>query len=183
LLTRYAPPGVLINERMQILEFRGRTGAYLELAPGDPSGDIVTMVREGLRSPLLTAIARAKEEMAPARIPSVRVEQDGETKMCDLVVAPLATVPSGTDLLFTVMFEPTTRGAASQGGEDENAPTCEDVRVLVAEHDRTTRALRSANHDLKSRNAELECLNSDLRRRMAGGCAPRLRSRARRSEG
>ncbi len=33
LLSRYAPPGVLVNEYLDILQFRGRTGAYLEAPP------------------------------------------------------------------------------------------------------------------------------------------------------
>src|SRR6202034_2001824 len=34
LLARYAPPAVVINDQMEILQSRGRTGAFLELAPG-----------------------------------------------------------------------------------------------------------------------------------------------------
>ena len=34
LLNRYSPPGVLINEDLEILQFRGRTSEFLEPAPG-----------------------------------------------------------------------------------------------------------------------------------------------------
>jgi len=46
-------------------------------------------------------------------------------------------------------------------------PARDDVGALVDEHDRTTRALRSANRDLTSRNAELQHINGDLRDRLA----------------
>src|SRR5262249_27792196 len=33
-IERYGPPGVVINDALDILQFRGRTGPYLEPAPG-----------------------------------------------------------------------------------------------------------------------------------------------------
>jgi len=153
LLAHYAPPGVLINDKMQVLEFRGRTGVYLELAPGAPSDDIMMMVCRELRSPLLEAISRAKDQMAPVRICAVPAQRDGATTTCDVVVSPLAHVPNTTECLFTVMFE--------------NPSTREERRALIDDHEKATHALRSANDDLTARNTELECINADLRHRMA----------------
>ena len=48
LLDRYAPPGVVVDEDLQIVQFRGQTGPYLEPAPGDPSLNLLKMAREGL---------------------------------------------------------------------------------------------------------------------------------------
>ena len=45
LLARYAPPGVLINAQMEILQFRGQTGSFLQPAPGDPQNDLIKMAR------------------------------------------------------------------------------------------------------------------------------------------
>lgn len=168
LLTRYAPAGVLINEEMQILEFRGQTGAYLELAPGDPSDDIMLMVREGLRTPLLTAIARSKDQMAPVRMRGVRVDRDATTSICDVVVSPLFDVPRANGRLFTVMFEaPRRRIASKRAVERENGATRGNRRALVEEHDTAVRLLRSANFELMSRNAELQRVNDNLRERLA----------------
>ena len=64
LLSRYAPPGVLVNEHLDILQFRGRTGAYLEAPPGEPTMNLLNMARPGLfvelRSALNEAIARGE---------------------------------------------------------------------------------------------------------------------------
>ena len=49
-LSRYAPVGVVIDETMTVLQFRGRTAAYLEPAPGMASLDLLRMLREGLLS-------------------------------------------------------------------------------------------------------------------------------------
>src|SRR5712692_1324466 len=48
LLRRYVPPAVLINEKLDILQFRGRTSPYLEPSPGEASLNLTRMAREGL---------------------------------------------------------------------------------------------------------------------------------------
>ncbi len=111
LLARYVPAAVLINADMQIFEFRGPTGVYLELAPGRPSHEITAMLRPGLRGPLLVALELAKTRNGPARMRGVRFQRDRERAVCDLVVVPLAQVPTTTDRLFAVMFEPRTARA------------------------------------------------------------------------
>jgi two-component system CheB/CheR fusion protein len=105
LLARYAPPGVLINERMQILQFRGQTGSFLQPAPGDPQNDIIKMARPGLVSVLRAALAEAKKEMAPARRNAVEIDQDGFTRRCNLVVLPFTGYPDVHEPLFVVLFE------------------------------------------------------------------------------
>ncbi len=48
ILNHYGPPAVLVGENMEILHFRGHTGAFLEPAPGVASLNLLKMVREGL---------------------------------------------------------------------------------------------------------------------------------------
>src|SRR5206468_10584276 len=48
LLSRYSPPGVLVDNDLKIVQFRGHTGLYLEPAPGEASHDLLKMAREGL---------------------------------------------------------------------------------------------------------------------------------------
>ena len=54
LLARYAPVGVVADESMTVLQFRGRTAAYLEPAPGMASLDLFRMLREGLLAEVRT---------------------------------------------------------------------------------------------------------------------------------
>ena len=59
-LNQFAPPGVLVNEELEILQFRGETGAYLEPAPGEASFNLMKMVRKGLLMELHSAIKEAR---------------------------------------------------------------------------------------------------------------------------
>ena len=68
LLQQYAPVGALINQRGDILYLHGRTGMYLEPAPGEAGMNILKMAREGLRRELTTALHKAvasRESGAP----------------------------------------------------------------------------------------------------------------------
>src|SRR5262249_35413227 len=64
LLARYAPVGVVIDEAMTVLQFRGRTAPYLEPAPGTASLDLLRMLKEGLRGGVRAATNQAKPENA-----------------------------------------------------------------------------------------------------------------------
>ena len=60
LLQQYAPVGALVNDRGDILYLHGRTGLYLEPAPGETGiNNILKMAREGLRRELTTALHQA----------------------------------------------------------------------------------------------------------------------------
>ena len=77
LLARYAPPGVLVNADLEILQFRGDTGPYLAPAPGKASLSLLRMAREGWRAALRAAINKARKEDAPVREEGLRLEFRG----------------------------------------------------------------------------------------------------------
>jgi len=81
-VNRFAPPGVLIDAELQIVQFRGPTGAYLEPPAGKASFEVLKMARQGLMLPLRAAINQAKKENKAVRRENARVEsewQDGES--------------------------------------------------------------------------------------------------------
>src|SRR5262249_44864355 len=72
-LERYAPPGVIVDEDLQIIQFRGQTGLFLEPAPGDPSMSLLKMAREGLLHGVRTAFHAARKTAAPVRKDGLKV--------------------------------------------------------------------------------------------------------------
>ena len=179
LLSKYAPAGVLVNEKMEILQFRGRTGAYLEPPVGSPQLNLLKMAREGLLSPLRLSIAQAKKTKATVRKNGVLVGENGGSKRCDLTVAPLGGVPNVEEPLFLVLFEkcaavnPERSSKRQQKGkahpaqafaelEKELASTKEYLESLVEEHARTNDELAATNEEFVSSNEELQSMNEEL---------------------
>ncbi|HXM38219.1 MAG TPA: chemotaxis protein CheB [Gemmatimonadales bacterium] len=181
LLAQYAPPGVIVNERWEVLEFRGRTAPYLEPPPGQPQVSLLKMVREGLLSELRVALRHAKEEMTTIRREGVRVEAEGASRICSIVVVPLVAAPDRKERLFAVLFESVevgplaealkTRRAGDEGHltearsdalEHELKATKEYLQSLIGEHQQANDALASTNEELVSSNEELQSMNEEL---------------------
>jgi two-component system, chemotaxis family, CheB/CheR fusion protein len=104
LLNQYAPPGVLVNADLDVLQFRGRTGPYLEPASGEPSHNLLRMAREGLLPELRNAINECRQQGIPIRRQKLRVHDDGRVREVALRVCPVKAPGSG-DLCFLVLFE------------------------------------------------------------------------------
>src|SRR5438105_6597891 len=103
LLARYTPPGVLVTEELEILQFHGDTSAYLSPLAGKASLSLVKMLREGLLAPIRSAIARAKKEHGPIRKDDVRVKGNGEPRPVDIEVVPVNGAAAGRGG-FLVLF-------------------------------------------------------------------------------
>jgi two-component system CheB/CheR fusion protein len=89
LLSRYAPPAVVLNEELDIVQFRGDTGPYLAPAPGRATHNFLKMLREGLMVGVRSALHRARKDNAPVRAKDLRVRSNGGWRNVDIEVIPL----------------------------------------------------------------------------------------------
>src|SRR6185312_7570741 len=109
----YAPAGVVVDDQLQVVHFRGRTGAYLEPAAGTASFDLLDMARHDLRSELRAAIRKARKEADVVRAEGILVHDDGALRYVDLEVIPFKVVSSEAQF-FVVLFEDIDRAIATR---------------------------------------------------------------------
>lgn len=102
LLSNYAPPGVLVNEELKILQFRGRTAPYLEPAPGSAVFDLLKMAKQGLLGELRKAVDQARKTGLRVRRTNARVDGNGEPRRVAVEVVPFAG--PGKERFFLVLF-------------------------------------------------------------------------------
>lgn len=183
MLTRYAPPGVIVNSQLEILQFRGRTGAYLEPPPGQPQANILRMARGGLAAHLHEALDRAKTEGVAVRKEKLRFHSGAEVQVVDLEVVPLASVGESTERCFLVLFEPTDKDVEDEEStrqpqraaeplsetpremervKSELTATRDYLQSLISEHQATTDELATANEEMVASNEELQSINEEL---------------------
>jgi two-component system CheB/CheR fusion protein len=146
-VNQFAPPGVLINSSMEILQFRGATGDYLVPASGKASFDILKMAREGLMLPLRATINKAAQENQRVRKTKVPFGVNGISRTVDIEVIPLKNLKQRC---YLILFE-ATEGRGSPSPIKEESPTLSSASVAAragADAPRLVAALR--------RNAELE---------------------------
>jgi two-component system CheB/CheR fusion protein len=183
LLARFAPPGVIVNERLEVVQFRGRTGAFLEPAPGQPQVNVLRMARDGLAPHLHETVERAKAEGATVRRQGVRVTLGSEERGVDIEVIPLNAASDSGESYFLILFEPPdgadgavradVRPASTPEAGEGSAADSERMRVelaatrdylqsLLSEHQVTTDDLAAANGELIAANEELQSTNEEL---------------------
>jgi len=183
---RYAPPGVIVDADMQIVQFRGHTGTYLEPAPGDPSVNLLKMARDGLLYGLRSALQVARRNNAPARRDGMRVKRNGGFYDVGVEVLPLL---SSDRAHFLVLFHATDeraveveaprRVAKSSDGkrrtradreyeahvarlQQELDASREYLQPIIQELEAANEELQSANEEILSANEELQSTNEEL---------------------
>jgi two-component system CheB/CheR fusion protein len=162
LLDRYAPPGVVVDPELQIVQFRGQTGPYLEPAPGDPSLSLLKMAREGLLYGLRSALSTARKRNAIVHRDGLRVRSNGGWRDVSLEVIPL---PISGRTHYLVLFEDRARVRSSNRSEPEPETKTRGARRARAGNGRVTRLqqeLAASREYLQSIIQELEAANEEL---------------------
>jgi two-component system, chemotaxis family, CheB/CheR fusion protein len=106
ILQNYAPPTVLVNGKGDILSITGRTGKYLEPAPGKANWNIFAMAREGLHFELSETFQKAIRQKEVVTFKNAAVTTNGGVKGVDITVQPLQE-PEALRGLVMVVFKDT----------------------------------------------------------------------------
>jgi two-component system CheB/CheR fusion protein len=75
ILENFALPGVLVNEKYEIIHFMGKTDKYLETPVGKASFNILSMARDGLRIKLSTALHNTIRQKQTTTYNSLRINE------------------------------------------------------------------------------------------------------------
>jgi two-component system CheB/CheR fusion protein len=188
-ISRYAPAGVLVDGDLNILQFRGKTAAFLDPAQGQASLNLLKMVPHGLAQELARAIDEAKQQNVSVRRKGVRVRDGQRLREIDVEVN-LVRLPGSTEPVMLILFEEAPpeapaplSPAPSQPRVDATSPVelTPDARdrdysqlkqelaaandyqqSLIEENNAINDELRYAHDEAISGNEELRCTNEEL---------------------
>jgi len=183
LLTRYSPASVIVNSDFEIIQFRGRTGAFLEPAPGKASLNILKMAREGMMTELRNALDRAKKSGETVRREAIAIRSDGKYLDVNLETVPLKAQPGRP--CFLVAFEeampkpvPSITQERARGGKGEKVRRAENFKFarlhqelsttkdylqsIIEDKEAANEELKAANEEIQSSNEELQSTNEEL---------------------
>ena len=182
LLTKYTPAGVVVNEAMDIVHFRGNTGSYLEQAPGKPSHNLLTMAKHGLSFELRNILYKAKTGKAPVVKENIPLHVNDTIRNISIEAVPL---PNTLEPYYLILFHdnnlPDADGSVTGSRKKVSAKTKkdekdiriqlleqelsqlrEDMRSITEEQEASNEELQSANEELLSGSEELQSLNEEL---------------------
>lgn len=164
-LDKHSSPGVIINNDLSIVQFRGDVSSYLSHPSGRANLDLTKMARKALLAKLLEMINKARETEATVtkRHTGLRAE---------IEVIPL-TDQHSQEKFFLILFKETdsrkTPNRDESAGdarvaeaEKELGDTVAQLQSLLETRDATNEELRSANEEVMSANEELQSTNEEL---------------------
>jgi chemotaxis methyl-accepting protein methylase len=176
LVQRFAPLGVLCNDKGDVLYISGRAGKYFEPAVGKANLNVFAMARDGLRYELTSAFAAALRDNRAVAVRGIHVGTNGGTQTLDLTVQRLSEPTELEGSVIVVINDVPAPPKPAKGKKAARVPASRRVRALEAELQRareevqtvreemqtSQEELKSTNEELQSTNEELQSTNEEL---------------------
>lgn len=171
LYDKYVPPSVVINQEMEILQFRGEISTFLEPSRGRASFNLMKMIRPDLTFDLRNCVHKAMATRSQVEKTDVEFVVNGKTRTVKIEVVPL---PSNNDdsLFLIILKEGGVSAAEVQASfskdlfvrklQDELEAVRNDMRAFIDEQEANKEELQSANEEIISSNEELQSINEEL---------------------
>ena len=181
LLHRFMPASVVINQHMDILEFRGSTELYLKHSSGKASFNILKMAHDEITFELRNAIHNAIKTKKAAYKTGIEMNSTraGEVvRIINIEVAPL--IIEGDEPLLAIVFSEQqqieiisdplkarknisiAKDRRIKKLEEELADARSDMGAITHDQEAANEELQSANEEIVSSNEELQSLNEEL---------------------
>ena len=172
LLQQFVPPTVVVNQDMDILQFRGATGLFLEPASGKATLNLLKMARPELVFELRNAVHKSGKSGQPVQKSGLPITVKDKTYLVAIEIVPLKS--EGEERLFLVLFTendcPPSVGMQNNAEkssqvrqlEAELSALREDMRSITEEQETSNEELQSANEEIVASNEELQSLNEEL---------------------
>ena len=182
-LGRHGPPGVLVSEELEILQFRGNISPYLAPMTGRASLSLLKMAVEGLASELEAAVAEAKKKKVRILRTGIPFTHADEARQIDLDVTPLDDGRDG-ERFYLILFmahdalapDKPQKNKRKPGRNDKTTQLLAQIEQLkqdlqaarnylqstIEKHEATNQELRAANEEIQSSNEELQSTNEEL---------------------
>ena len=158
---------MIIDTHLEVLQFSGRTGRFLEPVSGAASLNLLNLVHRDLRLDLRSALHQANEEKIRIEHLRIPIRDNGNSHFANLFVEPII---DGNDVTaLVVLFQdagPVPQSVVAgnhAGASNEHVDRLEaELRLVKERLQATIEELESTNEELKSSNEEYQSINEEL---------------------
>ncbi len=172
--------GIVINEAMEVIQFRGDTSRYLKHASGTASLNLFKMVPDKLFVEIRNAVNKVAEKDASVSTGSIRVRYDERTLDTSIRVISFRAPLKGQRYFLIVFEGPASpvlqkpeikielkpgKGktpSSSKDLEQELESTRLHLQGLIEDKEAANEELQAANEEILSTNEELQSLNEEF---------------------
>ncbi|AMR29918.1 hypothetical protein A0256_00060 [Mucilaginibacter sp. PAMC 26640] len=181
MLAKFVPPGVLVNDKFDIIQFRGATDNWIGQPQGKPSFNILKLARNGLAFELRSLLQHAKKVNQPSRKYGIFYQYNELQHFLNIEVVPIR---DQDEQHYLIVFQQASstgiepgifEGGSQHDNTNYNAAELRiehlereliqsraDMRVVSEEQELANEELQSANEELLSSSEELQSLNEEL---------------------
>ena len=179
-LSRFGPPGLIVDDKLNVLQARGQTAPYVELSSGAVSWNLNRFVRASIRKEVVESIERSVRENIPVSRQGTLTGEGGE-QLIQIDVLPVGGSVSRTRC-YMVLFSqvddehsvhtleqprvpellPEERDRVNLQLREDLSSTRFHLQSMVEERDARNQELVSANEEIQSANEELQSTNEEL---------------------
>jgi two-component system CheB/CheR fusion protein len=171
LLSKFVPPSIIVNQELEILQFRGSTGLFLEPSSGKASFNLLKMAKPELVFDLRNIIHKANKLQQPIKKTGIKLKQKNIVHYVSIEAMPLRS--EDEERLFLIVFDEKIqpgldmKPAASKDKQvkklqEELNALHEDLRSILEDQETNNEELQSANEEIVSSNEELQSINEEL---------------------
>lgn len=183
ILNQYSPPGVVINERLDVIQFIGQMGPYIGPTPGTASLSLVKLAHPDLTSELRIAAHNTIQKKLPTHKEGVRLRHNGNIEEVTIEVTPLPR-HNDAEQYYLVIFRKVaeydaTASKARTGKKDKQAASGKELaqikeleqelettkaymQAIIEDQEASNEELQAANEEIQSTNEELQSTNEEL---------------------
>jgi two-component system, chemotaxis family, CheB/CheR fusion protein len=191
LLEEYAPPSLIVTEDNTTVHISPRAAKYLQVSAGEPSRDVLKLVRPELRVELRTALFQAGKDRTSVEVENMGLVVDGVERRLDIIVRPVLRDDDPARGFFLILFADhddraapnrsvraldTTPEPIAQQLEEELARVkaqlrttieqyeaqVEEAQASAEEHQAMNEELRSSAEELETSKEEIQSVNEEL---------------------
>jgi two-component system, chemotaxis family, CheB/CheR fusion protein len=169
LLEQYAAPSLVVTDAFNIAHVSESAAQYLQLTGGEPSRDLLKLIRPELRAALRMALHQAAQQRANVEVRGVEVTLGEARTPLTIVVRPVLGEGDPARGYFLILFDQTDtaprEGVVPVASVLEPLPRhLEEELTRVKEHLRgTIEQYETQVEEAKASNEELQATNEELR--------------------
>ncbi|MEI6624513.1 MAG: CheR family methyltransferase, partial [Actinomycetes bacterium] len=159
LIDQFTPPALVVDANDDVIEVIGDVSPWCWVAPGQPSAQVVALLREELRVPVRSLLVQTRYG-GPDQQPRAVMTPAGDTRLESRRLGPA----EAEWVLLT--FNPVVRDPATAPSSEQSGPGSEradgELQSVRDELVQTRAALQDTTEDLSASNEELRAMNEEL---------------------
>jgi len=174
LLEQYAPPSVVVNEEYGVVHLSDGAGKYLQLGGGEPSHNLLQIIRPELRLELRTALYQAINDRKNVEARDVPFNTEQGVRFINIIARPVLREHDPHRGFVLVLFEEVSEAQSetqtvqratepiAQRLEEELIRSKAQLTATVEQYEVQQEELRASNEELQAMNEELRSTAEEL---------------------